>query len=255
MIPEKTSSKGRLWSPHFFKRQYLTKADAVVSISVSSTKDMLREYEIHKDVPTTYLGVSANFAPNLERIEGTPASYFLYVGQRGGYKDSETALEAFAEISKLHPDVQLVFIGGGALTSKEKKQLSLFGISARVIQMSIADSELPRIYSNAIALIYTSKYEGFGLPLVEAMASGIPIVASDTEINREIAQEAAHYYPPGQALPLALALQGLIANPSTQQTKIKIGLERSKDFSWLNCAKQTAAVYRSVLQGDRAKIR
>ena len=85
------------------------------------------------------------------------------------------------------------------------------------------------------------------------MASGIPIVASDTEINREIAQNAAIYFPAGQVSILKGALRDLIDNPSAQKTKINLGLERAKDFTWLNCAKQTAAVYRSVLQGDRAK--
>ena len=253
MIPEKFSSRRRLWNPHFLKRHYVTKADALVSISLTSTKDMFREYEIHRDVQTTYLGVNGNFAPNLERIEGTPPSYFLYVGLRGGYKDSDTAMVAFAEISKMHPEVHLLFVGGGPLTSKEKMQLKTAGISARVTQMSIADSDLPQIYSNSIALIYTSKYEGFGLPLLEAMASGIPIVASDTEINREIAQDAANYFPTGQASALSAALQDLMANPSAQQTKIRLGLDRSKSFSWLACAKNTAEVYRSVLQRDRAK--
>jgi len=253
MIPEKTNSKGRLWNPHFFKRQYITKADALVSISNTSAKDMLQEYGLEKNVPTTYLGVSSDFAPNLKRLDEIPNPYFLYIGARSGYKDADTAIKAFATISRSYPDVYLVFVGGGPLTFKEKGQFRRLGITSKVIQTYAADSELPRIYSNAISLVYTSTYEGFGLPLVEAMASGIPIVASDTEVNREIAQNAANYFPTSQPSYLADTLHGLLSNQSGQETKIKLGLERSKDFSWFNCAQQTAEVYRSALQGSREK--
>jgi glycosyltransferase involved in cell wall biosynthesis len=253
MIPERAPAKGKLWNPHFEKRQFLTQADAVVSISETSTKDMRREFGIERQTPTTYLGVSAEFAPNLEVLEGAPETYLLYVGARFGYKDAGTAISAFAKISESFPNLHLLFIGGGALSSREKKHFRQLGISAQVAQLAVSDSELPRIYSNAVALIYPSTYEGFGLPLVEAMASGIPILASDTEINREIARDVANYFPAGDFSALASGLQVILADPSSQRTKIEVGILRSKDFSWLECARQTAEVYKAVMQTGTAK--
>ena len=253
MIPERVPAKGRLWNPHFEKRHFLTQAHAVVSISETSTKDMRREFGIERQIPTTYLGVSAEFAPNLEVLEGAPKTYLLYVGARFGYKDAETAIAAFAEISESFPDLHLLFIGGGALSPKEKKRFRQLGIAPQVAQLALPDSELPRVYSNAVALIYPSTYEGFGLPLVEAMASGIPILASDTEINREIAQDVANYFPTGNFSALVEGIQAILADPLGQRTKIEAGILRSKEFSWLQCARQTAEVYKAVMQTGTAK--
>jgi glycosyltransferase involved in cell wall biosynthesis len=253
MIPEKVPAKNRLWNPHFVKRHYLAKADAVVSISETSTKDMVKEFGIKRQIPTTYLGVSANFAPNLERLAGIPKSYLLYVGARSGYKDGGTAVSAFAQISESFSDQHLLFVGGGAFTTQEKRLFRELGISNQVAQQAVSDSELPRVYSNALLLIYPSRYEGFGLPLVEAMASGVPILASDTEINREIAQDVANYFPTGNVSALVEGIQAILADPIGQRTKIEAGILRSKEFSWLQCARQTAEVYKALMQTGTAK--
>jgi len=248
MIPERVPAMGRLWNPHFQKRHFLNRADAVVSISETSTKDMFKDFGIFRPIPTTYLGVTEEFAPNLERIDGMNQTYFLYVGARGGYKDFRTALEAFADYSKASSGVHFVFVGGGKPTAQEERLFRALGISGYVSHITISDARLPQLYSNAAALIYPSVYEGFGLPLVEAMASGIPILASDTEINREIAQDIANYFAPGDASALAEGMQLILTNPSSQATKIEAGLVRSKNFTWLECARQTAEVYKDVLQ-------
>jgi alpha-1,3-rhamnosyl/mannosyltransferase len=135
----------------------------------------------------------------------------------------------------------------------EKKLLKALGLSRRVIPIDVSDSDLPKVYSNAVALIYTSVYEGFGLPLVEAMASGIPILASETEINREIVQEVANYFPAGDHLALAVGMKTILAEPGAQRAKIEAGVLRSKDFSWFECARQTAEVYKAVMQTGRTK--
>jgi glycosyltransferase involved in cell wall biosynthesis len=248
MIPERTNQKGRLWNPHFAKRGFLKKAQAVISISNTSTTDMVSEFGIEKSVTTTYLGVSSNFSPDLPKLEGVPLSYFLYVGARGGYKDANTAIRALAKLTGVHQQTQLVFVGGGRLSSSEKALIDSLGVAGRVTQMTVPDADLPRLYSNAIGLAYTSLYEGFGLPLVEAMASGIAIIASDTAINREIAGTAANYYPAGDAAALADGIVSVLSDPSSQRTKIEEGLAKSVDFSWLECARQTAEVYRAVMQ-------
>jgi glycosyltransferase involved in cell wall biosynthesis len=251
MIPERFPAKGRLWNPHFSKRHFLAKADALVSISETSTRDMSQEFGIERPIQTTYLGVSAYFSPNLPKLESTSNSYLLYVGSRDGYKDAGTAIAAFAKISEFYPDIQLAFVGGGSFTTKEKQLFRTLGVSNQVTQLTVTDVDLPRVYSNAIALVYPTVYEGFGLPLVEAMASGIPILASDTQINREIAEESANFFPTGDSSALAKSIQVVLTNPSSQLSKIQAGLLRSKDFSWLECARQTAEVYRAVMKTGR----
>jgi glycosyltransferase involved in cell wall biosynthesis len=250
MIPENTYSRGRLWNPHFSKKQYLSSADAVVSVSSTSTNEMKREYGLTREITTTYLGVSKGFHPNQPPPPYLPEIYFLFVGARMGYKDFNVAAEAFSAFLPIPGAAHLVLVGGGPISKRETSFMSSRGISHRVVQQAVSDSDLPKVYANAQALIYTSQIEGFGLPLVEAMASGIPIFASDTPINREICGAAANYFPVSHSLELSQLMRDVVNNPKAYQDKIEIGFSRSRGFSWYECAKKTAEVYREVMQKE-----
>jgi len=253
MIPENTPRGNRLWNPHFSKRAYVSKSDLVLSISDSSTNDMYRAYGFDITVPTTYLGVGSEFQTSLPRPEWLPPEYFLFVGNRASYKDCTLAIQAFSEVALNHPDVTLLLAGGGHLSADEVGLIDQLGMANRIFQRSIGDHELPNVYSNAKGLLYPSQYEGFGLPLVEAMASGTPIIASDTPINREIAAGAATYFTVGNKSLLVEKIRLLTDNPEGFQSKIEKGLSRAKNFSWHNCAQRTAQEYRNLLQREREK--
>ena len=248
MIPEKINEKGRLWNPHFFKRFILPKADLVFSISNSSASDMVTEYGLGIDTITSYLGVSSEYVPNLPRLEWQPDKYFLFVGNRDGYKDFVTVLRSFAMMVHLDPKAVLLLVGGGDLNKIEKDLISTLGITNHVIQRSVLDKDLPNVYSNAIGLVYPSRYEGFGLPLVEAMASGIPILASDIPVNIEIAGQCASYFPVSSQKELSDLMALLSTAPEKFRGKIESGILRSKDFSWEHCAEITAAEYRRITE-------
>lgn len=248
MIPENTSSHGRLWNPHFSKKRYLSNADEVVSISSSSTKDMKREYGLSREITTTYLGVGKGFFPNQPALPSLPEMYFLFVGARSGYKDFYTAAQAFSAFLPSQQAAYLLLVGGGPISKAEASLISSLGISHRVVQQAVSDGDLPKVYANALALVYPSQYEGFGLPLVEAMASGTPILASDTPINREICGAAADYFPVSQSYELGRLIENVWRNSESYQDKIEIGFSRSTEFSWFGCAKKTAKVYRELME-------
>ncbi len=253
MTPENTPRGYRFWNPHLQKRKYLTQSEGLVSISSTSTADLLKSYKASFSLPTTYLGVSSSFQPNLDRVQGQEEKYLLFVGARSGYKNWHLSALAFSEVIMSHQELKYVLAGGGKLTRSEKKLLEKLGIRHKVIQKSIPDSELPQYYSNAVALVYTSKYEGFGLPLVEAMASGIPVLASDIPVNREICESVAWYFsaeePDALALLMGQAAQGTL--PMLDR-KIPRGIQRAKKFTWYSCAEKTAQVYRSLIHSQGA---
>jgi glycosyltransferase involved in cell wall biosynthesis len=253
MIPENTESNKKLWNPHFAKKYVMPKADLVFSISEASTNDMLSEYQTNIDVTTTYLGVGSEYAPNLERLEWLPEQFFLFIGNREGYKDCELAIRAFAKAKKHTPGTVLLLVGGGNLTAGEKGLIAELGIEDSIIQRSVSAEELPNVYSNARGLIYPSRYEGFGLPLVEAMASRVAVLASDTPINAEIAGESATYFPVGDGNSLAELMVQLISKPQAFQDKINLGQSRSKEFTWRKCAEITAAEYRRIIERQKVK--
>ncbi len=253
MIPERAHGGRRFWNPHFVKRLVLPKADLLLSISNSSTQDMLSEYGLDLDVTTTYLGVGPEFQPNLPSLDWSPNKYFLFVGNRTGYKDCELAIRAFASVAGKLSGVSLLLAGGGPLTRKEKKLISNLAVENSVIQVSVNPIDLPRVYSNALGLVYPSRYEGFGLPLVEAMASGLPILAANTRINTEISGNCASYFQVGNLVGLSELMLQVGLNRNNFQNKVNSGLVKAKGFTWERCAELTAAEYRRTI--ERLKVK
>ena len=252
MIPESFPGK-RLWNPHFRKRKYLENASGIVSISESSTEEMRSKYGLNSPVVTTYLGVSSDFRPGLEKPVWAPQKYLLFVGKRGGYKNWEMAASAFAAIARNFPEVTMQLAGGGPLTKRESKLLKQMGIEGRVCQRSVPDSELPNLYSNAAGLLYPSEREGFGLPLVEAMASGVPIIASDVAINREICGDGAKYFDLFSLDSFASEVKEVIRGGEELKSLRMAAIARAKTYTWYKCAAETAKVYRSVVQEERTQ--
>lgn len=250
MIPEMTKTKMQIWNPHFLKRSHINRASIVLSVSDNSTREMIAEYGYESEVVTTYLGVGPEYHPNLANLDWHPERYLLFVGNRSGYKDFHVALEAFAGVSSMYPDLRLVLVGGGGINNSEKKRMVELGISSKIIQKTVTPEELPNVYSNALALIYTSRNEGFGLPLLESMASGTPILASSTPINKEIAGECASYFPPGDSLFLSGLMSKVYTDSPSFQGKIASGLVRSRNFTWERCAERTALEYRRLIEGQ-----
>ena len=243
MIPEKFGARGKFGNAHYFKKSYLKKADIVLSISDTSTKEMIDVYGTQNlNVKTTYLGVAEEFKPGLQKVSWAPQKYLLYTGQRDGYKDIATAYHAFAA-ADVDLDVKLLLVGGGELKDYEKSLLSELGISDRVLQASVRNADLPGIYSNAIALIFTSTYEGFGFPPIEAMASGIPALVAETPIAHEIYGDSVSYFKPGSIRELRDLVEKLFSSPKSFKEKVAEGLNVATRFTWKACAQATAQSY------------
>lgn len=251
MIPERTLGRSRLFNPHMKKRKYLLCSDALVSVSRNS---MNQATSIYGELPPgfiTHLGVSEDFRPGLPRIFNLPDKYFLIVGQRSGYKDSTTAFRAFALLRRRDETIKLLLVGGGKLSRSELRLLKELGIGSYVIQMSLDSKSLPSAYSNAAALVFPSREEGFGLPIVEAMASGIPVFLAETPVSREIALDAASYFAPGDSGSLAHLMASLLDNPKTFQDQINSGIRLAKNYTWAACAEKTAEAYRFAVARKR----
>jgi glycosyltransferase involved in cell wall biosynthesis len=251
MIPEMTDSRNFIWSPHFMKKSFIAKADGVLSISQTSTSDMRTIYNSQRSVINTYLGVSEDFKPGLPRHHDAPEAYILFVGNRSGYKDFDLALKAFASAWPAHRKNHLLLVGGGQLTPKERELITQSGVSERVSHLNLSVAELASVYSNAKALVYPTRREGFGLPLLEAMASGVPILASDTIINREIAGPVGSYFPVGEVSSLSSLILAVTAEDESFSDKVELGFERVKQFTWEECARKTAEAYRAVVQKNK----
>jgi glycosyltransferase involved in cell wall biosynthesis len=180
-----------------------------------------------------------------------PNQYLLFVGARKGYKNWKLAVRSLAQISKTHPNLRLILVGGGKILASERYLTIRLGVQNKVGVVSVSDRDLSSIYSNASALVYPSNFEGFGLPLLEAMASGVPIVASDIMINREVCGPAAFYFHKDDVNSLTYALSKALIKNQEVADLLLAGLERAKTFTWYKCAEATAQIYRRAASKRR----
>ena len=229
--------------------QTLNFADAIITISEFSKKTILDKYNISANkVKVTYLNSDACFEKTLkpERLEEIRsvigAEYIFYPANSWPHKNHITLLKAFLILKKkYHTSLKLVFTGDG---KQEKKEILTFitrnHIQDDIIHLGyIPQEDMPYIFANATILVFPSLFEGFGIPLVEAMRVGVPIACSNTTSVPEIVGDAALLFDPTNADDIAKKLNLLEHDAALREELIGRGKKRALKFSWLDCAEQT----------------
>ena len=144
-------------------------------------------------------------------------------------------------------EIRLICIGGGKFSKQEMKLISSLNLSNRILQIDANELELASFYRRASALIITSKYEGFGLPAIEAMASGCPVIAAESECLVEICNESAAYFDPKNIESLSNQLNNVLTSWWFSEDLSEKGISNSSEFSWEKCALETANFYYDVM--------
>lgn len=240
------------------QRRWVAGADRVIAVSQSTKADVVELLRVPEErVSVVPLGV-ARPAPAIGRATGpatAPATapagpdvgrrhdQLLYVGLRGGYKNWSTAVAALAlpELAGL----RLVCVGGGAFTAQESELLTRLGLQDRVRQETPTDEGLARLMRESAALVYPSRYEGFGLPPLEAMAHGLPVVAAAAASLPEVVGEAGVLFDPEDPAALAGAVVEVLGQ-DRRAALVAAGLARVDEFTWARTAQATAEVYAQV---------
>ena len=229
------------------KQRAIVAADCVLCISEKTKEDMLTLYRVDpKKVIVTPL--AADLDPTLgKESELTPSRpYFLYVGARPAYKNFDGLLTAFARTASLASDVALCAVGL-PFSEAEAKQINELGLAGRVeVYSNVSDPQLAALYRNSLALVYPSLYEGFGIPPLEAMQCGTPVIASSCGSIPEVVGDAALLFDPVDSDGLVDILLSVIRNPTLRDDLISKGFQRVRLFTWEKTAKQTIDAYRSV---------
>ncbi|MDI3341063.1 MAG: glycosyltransferase family 1 protein [Sphaerobacter sp.] len=238
----------------------LDRAAAVIAVSQTTAADLTRHYGIAAERITVIPnGVDPLFRPPspelvqqvLARLE-VRAPYFIIVGTVEPRKNHQTVLRAFEEVHRAHPDVSLVIVGRPGWLAEPI--VAAIKAAARRLPIrwlsQVDDSLLPALYSGSLALVYPSWYEGFGLPIVEAMASGAPVVTSDHGALAEVAGDAALLAPAGDAGALAALMCRLIEEPDLRADRVRRGQRHAAHFTWDAAAEAHLAVYRWVSAGS-----
>jgi glycosyltransferase involved in cell wall biosynthesis len=243
MIPEIMHHTKRRLDFATRKRKFLEAADHVTCISQSTLNDVNRIWpDLQVPMSVTHLGVNPIFSPNTEFDASLPENYILHVGNRADYKDAWTLTQAFQQLSPEFPDLRLLYVGGGKPTQAEQNQWG-----SNIAWLEAAETQLPAIYAQARLCVVPSRYEGFGLPALEGLASGTPQILADTSSLPEVGESAARYFTPGNIPQLTNLISEVLTNPQLAKEMSDSGLAQAKKFSWHGYAQATASVYAKTL--------
>lgn len=235
------------------KRAAVQRADHIISVSDSTRKDLIRLLGVPAErITVVHLGVDL---PNIDAWRQAEPNlgfdlptrpFLLYVGERSGYKNFSLLLQAYCESLTINTDFDLVAFGGGAPSSVEIDWIHALGFSNRIHFRSGDDRRLAFVYSTANLLVYPSKYEGFGLPPVEAMSLGCPVICSNRGSLPEVVGDAAQQFDPDSLDDLTNAITRVALDSEVRANLIERGRRRAAQFSWQRCAKNTAKVYEQL---------
>ncbi len=250
-----------------FQRLALRSVDAVITDSENSKKDIKKFLKIpNQQLNVIYLAAAEEFRPqNKKQIEKVkkkykvPNKFALYVGDVNYNKNIKRLIEAFSKVVRKHPKLHLVLVGSAL---KDKTLTQVKEITEEIESKSLTNkvlflpnvtidppNDLAALYSAAEVYIQPSLYEGFGLPVLEAFASGTIVVSSNTSSLPEITGEAAIMVNPTFSSEIAKGIEKAVnLTTKSKETMIKMGLKQAAKFSWKKTAEETIKVYKKVIR-------
>jgi glycosyltransferase involved in cell wall biosynthesis len=223
-----------------------------LAISASAARDIVACYpDIDASkIAITPLGVDSGFFEgNHIQQPCVTKPYFLYVGNRRSYKNFGRLLAAFGQSGLARVFDLRVISPGGGFSADEAARVEQYQLRDSIqLQTNADERTLRESYANAVALIYPSEYEGFGLPVIEALASGTLVAASDVASMPEVGGDVAFYFDPRSAESIADSLHRIVGLSAEQRTqRIEQGVARAHTFTWERCQEQTLAVFRELM--------
>ena len=236
-------------------RRSVRSARHVLTISESGRQDVHRYFDVPlEQISVVYPGVEARFQPlppaqvaAFRAAKGLPESFLLHVGTLQPRKNIPVLLEALAQINR--PELHLVLVGGkGWLYDEIFARVQALGLEKQVRFVGyVPDDELPLWYNTAVLLTFPSVYEGFGLPIVQSLACGTPVIAADASAMPEAVGDAGWLFPPQDASALAERIIEACDDSNQLAQKRARGLAQGQRFSWHTAGLQTADIYRHAL--------
>jgi len=251
MIPEKYLFSLSKFQKLIEDRKYLVERADLIFVNSKNTQNDLEEIlkVDSKKVLITYWATRMKEQKTVELPDiCLNKPYFLYAGTRSKYKNFEVLMKAFAIDHWLKSNFQVVCFGGtSGFIKPELKFLEDHSLMDNFIYLNGNDDLLKTLYINTQALISTSRYEGFGLTLLEAMACGCPVICCQTSSIPEVVSDAALFFDPDSPLELAQYMRKVVEDEEKKAEMIQKGLNRANLFSWKKTAKQTLNGYKTII--------
>jgi glycosyltransferase involved in cell wall biosynthesis len=229
------------------KKKTLLRADKILAISQSTKNDLIDYYKLPADkITVTHLASSIKPAKN--QVGSYPSDpYFLYVGTRRQYKNFVFFISAISPLVKAKSNLQVFCAGGDKFTKEELELFKELNILDKVRLESASDQNLQKLYSRATAFFYPSLYEGFGIPILEAMNSGCPVAASNVSSIPEVGGDAICYFDPLDKSSIYDVAKSLLEDEPLRQRLKEKGYQRAKKFSWKKTTEETYQSYLTLI--------
>ncbi|SHK08180.1 glycosyltransferase family 4 protein [Epilithonimonas mollis] len=236
------------------KKKLIYKATRIIAVSHNTKKDILAIFpdldpeKIHVIHHGSSIKIDVNTKVNL------PANYILYVGSRADYKNFKLLVNAINPILKENPDLVLLAAGGGEFSEEEINFIQKLDLGKQIKQTTFEENELGHFYKNAEFFVFPSQYEGFGIPVLESMACGCPIILSDSGSFPEVAGDAGIYFDSMSEDDLRTKIKMLLDDEDMRTQFSGKGLEQVKKFDWKVAAEQCLEVYRGAIEDKKNEI-
>lgn len=250
------------WYARAFTLLTVRQAAAIITFSESARRDIADHYRLRAErIVVTPHGVNPRFRPMdrarareaVARSYGVSRPFLLFVGAQERRKNVPTLLQALARMRSIQsPTRGLVLVGRRGGASREiRRTVHKLGLGDLVSVLGeVPDQALPLLYNAAEVLVLPSLAEGFGLPVLEAMACGTPVIAANTSALPEVAGDAAVLVNPEDAGVLAESIATLLGDGALRESLRERGLHRAGKFTWQRAARETVAVYERVVRGE-----
>ena len=229
------------------KEQLIRKASGIIAISASTKKDIIDRFNVDEaKIKVIYHGVSDFDSNNSITDRLIVEKYFLYLGKRTHYKNFYFFLQCIQSFLLEDPSLRIVCVGSpfGKLELDYFKDLK---IQKSIRHINASDNMLGNLYKNAVAFVYPSLYEGFGMPVLEAFKNGCPVILSNTSSLPEVAGEAGLYFNPKNIISVKTAVHKVLNDERLRQDLIRKGFERMKQFSWKRTVDETVSFYKTLV--------
>ena len=229
------------------KRLLANRADKIIAISESTKRDIVNLLNVNPNkIDVIYLGSSFKLKHYESTHNNLNNPYLLFVGNRGTYKNFMGLLKAIHLLLKKYK-IKLLCAGGGPFTKSEKLFIQSIQADGIVEQHYVDDQTLPIFYKNALAFVFPTLYEGFGIPVLEAFSCECPCIVSNVSSLPEVAGDAALYIDPFVPESMYEVIETLINDVNLRQSLIQRGSQQVAKFSWQRTVAETLTLYQTVI--------
>jgi len=250
-----------LFAPHHHPNDIISsqkkilceKAAKIITVSKQTKKDLIRIFKIPEEKIEVIYHASSFSDKKIKKIKikNLPKKYLLFVGQRVGYKNFNFFIKSIAPLIRKEKDLNVVCVGdypsSGPFTSDEKKLFKDLKIEKKMIYYKADDLTLANLYINALAFVFPTLYEGFGIPVLEAFSLGCPVVCSEIPVLKEVAEDGALYFNPKNKKSIYEVVKKIVYDKNLRKKMIEKGKIINKKYSWKKTVEKNKKIYKEII--------